>query len=392
MKKIKLPSVLVLLALLFGCSNEDINIQSDKTVDKVNAYGIKDIPGTTNPDAAMYYGLIKKVILATGSNQPETRAMNNPNPLVQKLEAMNIKNASNTSRSFYDLKTKEQERFLEEWAALEAKELSQKLALRPDLIQYIQKQNTIVQQILNEESVQTRSGETRVTNVNRFFEKINNRMQSSLQSDIKQTTTTDKREIITAKKGKALPAELVKGFMEEYARPGDFMLELPLHNDPGVYMNIGKTTGFVGHGSVITNQVTRNTKDDAVLALSAHEDGIVDELVNRWYVRCYIMGFQHVGYKWSWTEGMKKIVEPVDEPIKLANEAYKYKGRPYVRWYEFLFSKSAAPKRFTCVSLIWWCAKDAYGIDVSNWWDTLISPSSLFLSDYTYIRKEITQD
>jgi hypothetical protein len=57
-----------------------------------------------------------------------------------------------------------------------------------------------------------------------------------------------------------------------------------------------------------------------------------------------------------------------------------------VYWYEFLTAKWSAPSRFTCTTLVWWCAKKAYDINVSEWYKTLVIPGGLLTDESVYIR------
>ena len=104
------------------------------------------------------------------------------------------------------------------------------------------------------------------------------------------------------------------------------------------------------------------------------------------------MGVQRVKYKWRWRgfkSGVYKECSPVTNPEALATWANRYIGKQYVRWYEFATAKWAAPSRFTCTTLVWWCAKKAYGINVSSWYSPLVSPSGLLTDDETYIRENV---
>ena len=111
-----------------------------------------------------------------------------------------------------------------------------------------------------------------------------------------------------------------------------------------------------------------------------------------WDTPHYVMGIQKVKYVWKWRwfkSGLYKVTTPVSNPDALANWANKYRGHEYVKWYEFATAKWAAPKRFTCTTLVWWCAKKAYGVNVSSWYSPLVTPSGLFTDNCTYIRANV---
>lgn len=69
----------------------------------------------------------------------------------------------------------------------------------------------------------------------------------------------------------------------------------------------------------------------------------------------------------------------------LLDKAETYIGKKYVRLSEFLLPKPAAPERFTCTSLVWWCAKKAMGIDLDP--DLgIVYPKDLVLSENSYVK------
>jgi hypothetical protein len=105
--------------------------------------------------------------------------------------------------------------------------------------------------------------------------------------------------------------------------------------------------------------------------------------------KCYIAGLQKVKWVWKWRgfkSGLYREISKVSNPATLASWGKSYKGRPYVHWYEFLTAKWAAPSRFTCTTLVWWCAGKAYDVNVSEWYKTLVTPSGLLTDESVYIR------
>ena len=150
---------------------------------------------------------------------------------------------------------------------------------------------------------------------------------------------------------------------------------------------------MVGHAGIIDMWVTEWTDLDLPVTIEAYKKGGVKRLdMSFWCNPHYVMGVQKVRYRWRWRgfrSGFYKESRPVSNPEALAYWANQYVGRNYVRWYEFLTAKWAAPSRFTCTTLVWWCAKKAYGINVSSWYSPLVSPSGLFTDDETYIRRNV---
>lgn len=395
MKTNKTTLALFILLIITGCSKETLEVAPQAGPGEEKSYSIQDInSAAANPHAIAYYELLKTAILATNSNLPETRSGTpnsiSENPFIEKLENLDISDENGTSISFFSMNEEEQTAFLDDWAMLEANEMSEKLALEPELETYLHEQNEIVEQTIQEEATQTRSGSIKIADRGRFFKKIEERMNAKVANGNDNVPPNTRIGISGANQ---VSSYTLKLNLQRYARTGDFMLALPVHNAPWVFLNLGDSPFKVGHASVITENVTTNFKDDFRFALGAQTGpGVSKESLSYWGVRCYIMGIQKVSWKWKW-RGFKsrlyKVTTPVSNPSALARRAKTYEGRGYVKWYEFPTAKWAAPSRFTCTTLVWYCAKKEYGVNVSSWWATMVSPSGLYLDGSTYVRKEV---
>lgn len=395
--KFKLLIGIFISYAIAGCSNEELNLEAKQFFSSESAteISIDDVAtNNINGEAKTYYSLLKTAIFATDSNLPHTRNVvpdnDQENPLIEKLEDIAISDEDGNPISFFSLEEKQQMEFLDEWVVLEADAMSEKLNINPELRDYVKEQNEIIGQVLQEETAQTRSGDYKVKNNNLFFQKIRERMNAKAKSYNSDASPNTRIGISGVTK---VPTHTLKIELQRHARPGDFILALPVHNRPWIFLTAGSTPFNVGHSSVITDEVTTSHSDDFRFALGAQTgNGVTKERLSYWNVRCFIMGIQKVSWKWKW-RGFKsrlyKVTQPVSNPSALAQRAESYRGREYVKWYEFLTAKWAAPSRFTCTTLILYCAKKEYGINVSSWWATMLSPSGLYLDSSTYIRKEI---
>lgn len=177
-----------------------------------------------------------------------------------------------------------------------------------------------------------------------------------------------------------------------YAQRGNIVVALPIHGWPFTFVNLNK--GPVGHAGIIGKKINYsqniNIKE---VTIESNKDkkknvhGVIKGNVrDYWSRKHYIMGIQRVRYRWRWRwfrSGFYKETQRMN-PAPLADWAQHYIGRRYVHGYEFLTAKWAAPSRFTCTTLIWWCAKKAYGVNVSSWYSPLITPSGMFWDESTY--------
>ena len=178
MKTSKPTLALLILLIITGCSKETLEVEPQAGSGGEKSYSIQDInSAAANPHATTYYKLLKTAILATNSNLPQTRSGStdsiSENPFVEKLENLDISDENGDSISFFSMNEEEQTAFLDDWAMLEANDMSEKLSLEPELETYIQKQNEIVEQAIQEEAIQTRNGIVKIVDSERFFLKNN---------------------------------------------------------------------------------------------------------------------------------------------------------------------------------------------------------------------------
>lgn len=149
-----------------------------------------------------------------------------------------------------------------------------------------------------------------------------------------------------------------------------------------------------GHAGIFTQTITNSIgQNDEVTIETRIEDGVDNYNATFWTLKHYVLGVQDVKYKLTWqgfTLGIERICTPVSNPGLLATTAESQLGKDYVSAPEFIIPKIVAPTRFTCTSLVWWCAKECYNIDVSDWFSPIVSPSAVYRSENTYVRKSVT--
>jgi len=106
---------------------------------------------------------------------------------------------------------------------------------------------------------------------------------------------------------------------------------------------------------------------------------------NKWHV----MGLAFRVYSYNKSLKRYNVTYCIDNSAQhneMVSEVKKHLGKQYTNAIEFAFAKAATPKKFTCTSLIWYAVKTAYGVDLSSWYSTLVSPADLYTSNYTYIK------
>lgn len=408
MKNLSKFLFVTLFAYAFSaCSSNQIElpdsesrVEAPATIEneEINAADIN--PQSIQSDAKEHFNLLKRTILATGSHLPQTRSSEVSNPFYSKLAQLVLVDdeAKNGKISFHSLCLDEQLAFLEDWMVIQAKNLSDKLSVRPDLLDYVKQQNEIFATTLNEELLQTRSAsEERVKDNTLFFNKLQDRLYA-LQNPKESSVTTRTVAKIDAPK---IDPYTVIGALKNHSRVGDIMVTIPSYNRPWVYANLGENSFTVGHGAIIVDKVNRRTTPKDKVTLGSNIGyGVIMEEIEYWAVQSYIMGIQIVSWKKDksalvglakkrWT----KVVKPLeaDQRKQLVQKAKEFEGRPYVRIEEFPFAKHYAPLRFTCTCLIWYCCMELFDIDISPIWSPVVSPSDVYLSEHTYVRARISE-
>ena len=365
--------------------------------------------------ASDYYDNVTTLAFATDALcLEEGSVINSENPFSQKLSSIHFIDENEDSLSFFSLSAEEKIALFHELISTEKIELANKLADIPEYADDIILENMAMVDVIEEcnlssgepegirgDSRRGRSGgsndeeepddqepddETCI-----IIEKLDSTLHYYLSnSGVAGTIASIIQNWMNTN---SVPTNSVLNSWTGYARRGDIVLSLPLHNVPWVYINIFNDYK-VGHAGIFTETITSTTTvNDNVTVEAWIGDGVIRQTVNNWGRKHYVLGLQDVKRKWIWNGFwgyLETNVTPVSNPGLLATEAELHLGKDYVTALEFLVAKWAAPNRFTCTSLVWHCAKVRYGIDISNWVSTLVSPSAIYTNRHVYIRKTVT--
>lgn len=385
MKRTNILWFLLCALILSGCAKDNLVLDGPEPTPQMGI-GTEDIrESDLQAQAKTYYELLNTSIRATDAHtdtNPETE-----NPLAAKLQSLELVDEQDQPVSFYDLDETQQQDFLKDWGYIESAALSDKIRNVEGLADDLEQYNDAVQYALNSEAV-TRNGELKVTDKKAFFQRIEERYNENLATRMAEEAT----RVSNGGGEIAVPVTKVKQMLQTYARRGDYLVRLPKHGCTYSYLDYTGKELSVGHASVITQTVRTTDAATKELAIGAQGKGVVTENINYWTCKSYIMGVQRVTWriKWNWFRSTTyKEVTRVSNPGALADYALRYKGRKYVNWYEFAVAKWVAPTRFICTTLVWYSAKQAYGIDVSDWYSPIVTPSGLVTNENTYVRAVI---
>lgn len=156
---------------------------------------------------------------------------------------------------------------------------------------------------------------------------------------------------------------------------------------------------MVGHCGIVDFDYKSVATEDDILrgrtieAWKNDEYKVINREVRNWSNAglMYVMGIKDWKIKWRWRgfrSGFYKESKHIN-PERLAIKAREYIGVKYAGGGYLLISKWAAPRRFQCASLVWYCAKKEYGIRLAPWYSPTVTPGNIFSSSHTYIKKTI---
>lgn len=175
------------------------------------------------------------------------------------------------------------------------------------------------------------------------------------------------------------PSIVLNNLKNANAKRGEFLVHLPKHNDPYVWLEISNKWS-VGHVGILTQNIISSTTTSTPVTIEAWMgDKVRNDDINFWGRKCYLMGLQNVTHHFSWSRGFYTRKNPVSNPGQLAHNAEGHLGKDYVKWYEFPVMKWTAPTRFTCTTLLWHGVKTGYSFNVGNWLSPIVTPSDIYL-------------
>ena len=317
-------------------------------------------------------------------------------PMQAKLASIEIEKEDGSIVYYFDLPEEDQIVFVDMYTRYEAELLSEKLAQIPSLSQYVEAQNSIITEVLEEDSSLTRSGHLQIVDSKAFFAKLSSKLDAMASSFVYDSESVGTRGIdicLYDSSPYAVQFEKARSLMANTAKRGDIIVALPCHDYPKCLINFSNTQYKVGHAEIFIKDITSSTnKYDDVTIGAWTSDGVSRQTLSNWCWRSYVVGVCSYKIKWVWrglNSGFYVVKTPVSNPGLLATWAKKYEGRSYVKWYEFLTAKWVAPDRFTCTTLVWWCAKKAFGERISPWYSTLVTPSDVLCDNNTYLKVAI---
>lgn len=341
--------------------------------------------------AALFFDNLARIVAATdveGRDAGFYLANEDDYPALAKLAALKICLRDGSTASYFDLPAAQKPAFLRQYMHFQAELLEEKFRRAPALEQYISAQNDIVADALAGHS--TKAGDLVIQDPKSFYSDLRSRIDDFSGSFVPQEDAPRTRSNYVWEE---VEYGTVRSALDGKARRGDIIVALPVHDKPLMVFDLLRETGKVGHAEVFTKDVTSATTDTEAISLGARRpEGVIRNYIPSWRRKSYLAGI--CTFKMEWMHdgcgyGLNIIREPLQDPSPLADWAEKYEGLEYLYWYEHLTAKWIAPVRFTCTTLIWWCAKYAFDIRLSSWLSPLVLPIDLLVDSNTYFKSVI---
>lgn len=368
MNKSFITLVAIACILSVSCSKEEQvtlkNLESDECVADV---------------AQEYYDNLEVIVeSAYVGNSPDGAAKNSP--VYEKLASIPIIDADGEKMSFFDLSEDEQSSFFKEYSAINAKELADKIKDAPAVKEYFETQNVMLDELLGEFCHTTKSdGKPVIDDVDAFFTALNGKTEEFMAGlEFKDAMPVTKAESVT-------DMNVIMGALSNKAKRGDFILGLPKQGSGLILTSNSASCYKKGHAEIFIKDVDSSLTPTEYMTIGTLYDGVQYRTLEEcWMCQFNVLGFRIYDYKWEKLR-LKKVEREI-RVAEIADYAEQYLGRPYVTDAEFLVSKFAAPEHFSCVSLIWWCVKNLYDVEIGSWLLPVISPVELYTSEYTYLK------
>ncbi len=345
------------------------------------------------------------------------------NPMVAHLQFLDIKEEeTNNPIHFYDLSLEDREEFLNAYLKEEQKSIEEKVALVPELLTEIEKYDLACEKIFSSQNIERLDYE----NMNfRKFSIAKTQSSKTLKRHSISTKEVDLFDLIEEELGSQnniqdqdhidmseglspamlrsssssgggrnpfVRSRIISKHLESGVRKGDIIIRKKR------LLAIGKKFSIAGHIAIINTPLKWNSQPRDNLSIDStpedkkegHSDGVQYMNFDTWCRPHTVLGIRrattsrskvrirgHYRYYRSYVR--------IGDLSRMADRAKTYIGRPYGNVFKTM---KEVPNKFICSSLVWYCAKMEYGVDISNGSRKYVWPSDILKDSNTYIKTE----
>lgn len=343
------------------------------------------------------------------------------NPLVVHLQFLDIEEeGTNDPIHFYDLALEDREEFFNAYLKEERKSLEEKALLVPELLTEIKKHNLACEKVFSSQDIEyldcenmdfskysmakPRSSNKLKRHSNSIkgvdlFDLIEGELDSmsKIQDNVALSDPLSSAMIRRSSSGGGWGYDSVKNWiilkhLEAGVRRGDILIRKKN------WWTIGKKFSIAGHAGIINTPLNWDAQPRTKLSIDStpkdekegYSDGVQYMNFDTWCRPHLVLGIRktktsrsrvRIRGRYRYYRSYVKI----EDLSKMADRAILYLGRPYGNVFKTM---KEVPNKFICSSLVWYCAKMEYGIDISNGSRKYVWPSDILKDSNTYIKTE----
>ena len=442
MKKLLKSNLLLILitTLLFGCSDQKEGFFAPAALPSIeegmpseglllrSGNGAIALPEADRAIIASYCNDLKTLAFESHAMTAEALNYNSykevpveeilRNPMIPHLQFLNIKEEStNNSIRFYDLSLEDREEFLNAYLKEEQRSIEEKVALIPELLAEIEEYDLVCKKIFSDRNVERLDYETMAfskfstagvqsartikrhspsTKAVDLFDLIEEELapqntdHGDISNDLSQTLLRGSSSG-SARKNERIRRRVISKHLESGARKGDILIRKKC-------LIIGKKFSIGGHAAIINFPLHWNSQEGDDLSIDAtpkdkkagYSDGVQHMKFKTWYRPHAVLGIRRTITHRSRKKrrGRYQYYRSyvlIDDLSRMADRAEKYVGTPYGSVFNTM---REVPNKFICSSLVWYCAKMEYDVDISNGSRKYVWPSDILKDSDTYIKTE----
>lgn len=341
--------------------------------------------------------------------------------MIAHLQFLDIKEEeTNNPIRFYDLPLEDREEFLNAYLKEEQKSIEEKVALIPELLTEIEKYDLACEKIFSSQNIQrldydnmdfgkfstakTQSCKTLKTHSipaeeEDLFDLIEEELASQQHtqdqvdmSDGLSPTVLRSSSSSGGGRNTSVKNKIISKHLEARVRRGDILIRKKR------WLAIGKNFSIGGHTAIINTPLNWNSKPEHNLSIDStpkdkkegHSDGVQYMNFDTWCRPHAVLGIQKVITRRSKVKirGRHRYYRSyvrIEDLSRMADRAITYIGRPYGNVFKTM---NEVPNKFIYSSLVWYCAKMEYGVDISNGSRKYVWPSDILKDSNTYVKTE----
>ena len=392
--------------------NEDfVNKKSDDR-DERGVVPQKALSDAEREIVSDYFDNIKTLAFATNSLKldialPERYADLEPdlearlNPIVVKLNYMDLTDEdTGEAIEFYNLPVEQRVILLDLLLKSDESSMVEKALLSSEILDDLKASNDAMMKVFRRHGLQVINVERNMENASRDKYNLIIKELEDKQSVMRGNSVALFDEIVNEQPElKDVRPQILRGAEDRY-RVDPKKVEY-IHRHNGAYKGYilyrrPDLSSTFGHTGIIFNCIPWYVDFKEEFSIDAYpkskttKDGVQYMSFDSWCREHNVMGLRYVKrkFKWNWFRSkMVKTYENIDNLTQMANRAKKYIGRIYNS--SAVAAKAFAPNRFICSSLVWYCAKESYSIDISDTWKPTVTPLQIKESDHTYTKIEV---